>query len=226
MHPFIEPIYLAFKKEADDTTAPGMKAYMLNQFDFFGIKTPIRDAIVKAHLKNHTLSTSTELELVIKELWELPEREMQYFAIDVFQSHKKLWTKSSIKLIEHCIIHKSWWDTVDGIASDWLGAYFKQFNEQTLLISSQWNKSNNIWLQRSSILFQKSYKKTTDTALLSSHILHCKDSKEFFIRKAIGWALREYSKTNPEWVVQFVTKNKLSPLSEKEALKRIATSSK
>jgi len=132
-----------------------------------------------------------------------------------------MWTKSSIKLIEHCIVHKSWWDTVDGIASDWLGTYFKQFNEQIILITSSWNKNSNIWLQRSSILFQKSYKKTTDTALLSSHILHLKDSKEFFIRKAIGWALREYSKTNPEWVIQFVTKNKLSPLSEKEALKRI-----
>ena len=69
---------------------------------------------------------------------------------------------------------------------------------------------------------KKSYKKNTDTALLNSYILHLKDSKEFFIRKAIGWALREYSKTNPEWVISFVANNKLSPLSEKEALKRVS----
>ena len=221
MHPFIEPVHQAFLKEADSTNAIGMKAYMLNKFDFFGIKTPERDLIVKSYLKNNTVSNSKELELVIKELWEFPQREMQYFAIDVFAGHKKLWTTSSIKLIEHCIINKSWWDTVDGIASDWLGFYFKLFSEQTFLISSQWNKSNDIWLQRSSILFQKSYKKNTDTALLASYILNCKDNKEFFIRKAIGWALREYSKTNPDWVINFVANHKLSALSEKEALKRI-----
>ncbi len=222
MHPFIEPVHIVFNKEADASNASAMKAYMLNQFDFFGIKTPIRDQIVKTYLKNNLLQHNSDLELVIKELWEMPEREMQYFAIDVFVSHKKLWTKSSIKLIEHCITQKSWWDTVDGIASEWLGAYFKLFSEQTFLITSRWNKSNHIWLQRSSILFQKSYKKNTDTALLSSYILNCKDNKEFFIRKAIGWALREYSKTNPDWVINFVANNKLSPLSEKEALKRIS----
>ncbi|MEI8074528.1 MAG: DNA alkylation repair protein [Bacteroidota bacterium] len=222
MHPFIEPVYHAFTKEADPSNASSMKAYMLNKFEFWGIKTVVRDQIVKGYLKDHTLPDNMSLEEVIKELWEQPQREMQYFAIDLFVAHKKLWSKSSIKLIEHCITNKSWWDTVDGIASDWLGAYFKLFSEQTFLITSQWNKSNNIWLQRSSILFQKSYKKNTDTALLASHILHCKDSKEFFIRKAIGWALREYSKTNPEWVITFVSNNKLSPLSEKEALKRIS----
>jgi len=222
MHSFIEPVYQAFQKQADAANASAMKAYMLNQFEFFGIKTPVRDEIVKSYLKKNTLQQFSELEQVIKELWDMPEREMQYFAIDIFQSHKKMWSPNSIKLIEYCIIHKSWWDTVDGIASDWLGPYFKQFSEQTFLITSQWNKSNNIWLQRSSILFQKSYKKNTDTALLSSHILNCKDNKDFFIRKAIGWALREYSKTNPDWVIAFVAKNNLSPLSKKEALKRIS----
>lgn len=222
MHPFIEPVYNAFKKNAHPENSVDMKAYMLNKFEFFGIKTPTRDEIVKPYLRQHSLKQFSELDQVIKELWELPEREMQYFAIDVFAAHKKLWSQSSIKLIEHCIVQKSWWDTVDGIASDWLGIYFNQFSEQTILITSQWNKGNNIWLQRSSILFQKSYKKNTDIALLSSYILHLKDSKEFFIRKAIGWALREYSKTNPDWVISFVANHKLSPLSEKEALKRIS----
>jgi 3-methyladenine DNA glycosylase AlkD len=221
MHSFIEPVYNAFQKNANAINAVEMKAYMLNKFEFFGIKTPIRDEIVKSYLKSHSLKQFSDLDQVVKELWEMRERELQYFAIDIFLSHKKLWSQSSIKLIEHCIVNKSWWDTVDGISSDWLGVYFNLFSEQTFLITSIWNKSSNIWLQRSSILFQKSYKKNTDTALLSSYILHLKDSKEFFIRKAIGWALREYSKTNQEWVVTFVENNKLSPLSEKEALKRI-----
>lgn len=221
MHPFIEPVYEALKKQADPSNAVAMKAYMVNHFDFFGIKTPVRDEIVKPYLKAHLLSNASELDEIIKALWAMPEREMQYFAIDVFLAHKKYWNSSSIKLIEYCIIHQSWWDTVDGICSDWLGAYFKLYPEQVILITSQWNKSHNIWLQRSSILFQKSYKKNTDTVLLSNYIIHCKDSKEFFIRKAIGWALREYSKTNPDWVIAFVAKYKLSPLSEKEALRVI-----
>jgi 3-methyladenine DNA glycosylase AlkD len=221
MHPFIEPVFTAFQKNANASNAKEMKAYMLNKFEFHGIKTPLRDEIVKLHLKENSLKQYAELDQVIRELWEMPEREMQYFSIDIFLSHKKLWSQGSIKLIEYCITQKSWWDTVDGIASDWLGAYFNLFSEQTFLITSNWNKSNNIWLQRSSLLFQKSYKKNTDTALLTSYILQLKDSKEFFIRKAIGWALREYSKTNPEWVIAFVANNKLSPLSEKEALKRI-----
>ncbi|MEI6086705.1 MAG: DNA alkylation repair protein [Bacteroidota bacterium] len=221
MHSFIEPIHVSFQKNANAKQAVEMKAYMLNKFEFFGIKAPLRDEIVKPYLKEHSIKLFSELDQVIKELWEMPEREMQYFAIDLFSAHKKLWSHSSIKLIEHCIIQKSWWDTVDGIAGDWLGHYFNHFSEQTILITSQWNKSNNIWLQRSSILFQKAYKKNTDITLLTSYILHLKESKEFFIRKAIGWALREYSKTNPEWVISFVANNKLSPLSEKEALKRI-----
>jgi len=123
--------------------------------------------------------------------------------------------------MEYCIIHKSWWDSVDHIASECLTDYFKIFPEQIFPVTSTWNTSNNMWLQRSSIMFQKAFKQKTDTALLSQYIINRKDSKEFFIRKAIGWALREYSKTNPAWVKQFVKENKLHSLSEREALKNL-----
>ena len=221
MHPYIKPVYDQFSKQANKENAAGMKAYMLHQFIFFGIKTPLRDSIVKAHIKKHPLNDMAAIEKIVKELWAMPNRELSYFAIDVFAANKKLWTPASIALIEYCITNKSWWETVDTIASEWLGPYFKIFPEQIFPVTKKWNQSENIWLQRSSLLFQKSYKKETDTALLSKYILHLKDSKEFFIRKAIGWALREYSKTNSEWVIQFVATNSLSPLSKKEALKRI-----
>jgi 3-methyladenine DNA glycosylase AlkD len=121
--------------------------------------------------------------------------------------------------MEYCLVHMSWWDSVDGIASEWLGLYFKTFPEQIIPVTSKWIASNNIWLQRSCILFQKTYKKTTDIQLLGKYILHCSHSKEFFIQKAIGWALREYSKTDSNWVTAFVAKNPLAPLSKREALK-------
>ena len=123
--------------------------------------------------------------------------------------------------MEYCIVHKSWWDSVDHLAGYCLGPYFKLFPHQLPAVTDRWNESDNMWLQRSSIMFQKAYKKETDVALLKKYILHCKDSKEFFIRKAIGWALREYSKTDPDWVIKFVERHPLSPLSKREALKRI-----
>lgn len=221
MHPYLVPITRAFRKQANAETAAGMKAYMLNQFDFFGIKTPERRRLCKQHYQTYPIKDLEELECIVKECFSLPRREYQYFAVELFSYHKKMWQASSIKLMEYCIVHKSWWDSVDHIASEWLGPYFKQFSQKTKTITGKWNRSDNIWLQRSSILFQKAYKLDTDTQLLSAYILHCKDSKEFFIRKAIGWALREYSKTNPGWVKKFVQEQDLSPLSKREALKRI-----
>ncbi len=194
---------------------------MLNQFEYFGIKTPARRAICKEYIKQHPVKDLKELENIVRELWKLPQREFTYFAIDLFASHKTLWKKSSIKLIEWCITQESWWESVDNIASLWTGPYFKTFPEQIIPVTGRWNKSKNLWLQRSSLMFQKAYKKETNTTLLSRYILCLADEGDFFIRKAIGWILREYGKTNPQWVKDFVRKNKLSPLSKKEALKNL-----
>nr|HPH37069.1 DNA alkylation repair protein [Sediminibacterium sp.] len=158
---------------------------------------------------------------VVQYMWDREEREWQYAAIDVFKSHRLLWKSRSIQLIQYCLTHKSWWDTVDGIGSDWIPTYFLIFPEKQISVTQKWNRSNNMWLQRSCILFQRSYKKNTNIQLLSEYIQQHQLSKEFFIQKAIGWALREYSKTNPEWVKSFVESQNLAPLSKREALKKI-----
>jgi 3-methyladenine DNA glycosylase AlkD len=221
MHPYLHPIARAFRSNVDAAKAAWSKAYLLDQFAFFGLQTPERRTLCKIHYKTYPVKDSKELETIVRACFELPEREYQYFGIELYAYHKKMWTAASIKLMEDCIVTKSWWDSVDHIASEWLGPYFKLFPEKIPAITGKWNRSANMWLQRSSIMFQKAYKNHTDTSLLSKYILHCKDSQEFFIRKAIGWALREYGKTDPAWVKQFVKNNKLSPLSEREALKRI-----
>ena len=225
MHPYLAPIAGKFTERADAEKAKWMKAYMLDQFPFFGLQTPERRKLCKEHYRQYPVKNLKELETIVKECFTLEQRELQYFGVELFAFHKKLWQASSVKMIEYCLLQKSWWDSVDHIASEWLGPYFKLFPEQIEPITSKWNHSKNIWLQRSSIMFQKAYKKETDTALLSKYILNCKDSKEFFIQKAIGWALREYSKTDSKWVKAFVKENKLAPLSEREALKRINRSS-
>lgn len=119
------------------------------------------------------------------------------------------------------ITHQSWWDTVDFIATKLLGAYFKTYPEEKEKYVNKWLKSNNIWLQRSALLFQLKYKTDLDTVLLSCTITSLLGSKEFFINKAIGWVLREYSKSNPEWVIDFVNENHLTALSKREALRLV-----
>jgi len=213
-------VSIRFHQEANAAKAAAAKAYLRNQFEFFGIATPARRAICKEYMRSH-LPEYHELSQIIHELWELPQREYQYFAVELLAVFRKQWQENIIVLAEYLIIHKSWWDTVDHIASEITGPYFKQFPGQAKRITLKWNRSKNIWLQRSSIMFQKSYKKETDTEILSRYILHVRDSKEFFIQKAIGWALREYSKANEKWVKYFVKKNALPPLSKREALKRI-----
>jgi 3-methyladenine DNA glycosylase AlkD len=219
--PYLMPLLKAFEQHANAKKAIEMEAYMLNQFPFFGIQAPIRKKLQKAFLREHSLHSLERLEQIVSNCFGQPQREFHYFAIALFTTHKTLWIKDSALFIDYCIQQKSWWDTVDGMASDWFKAYFKLFPAQTKPVTARWNKSKNIWLQRSSIMFQKSYKKDTDTNLLSTYIIRHIDSTEFFIQKAIGWALREYSKTNPTWVKEFVEKNKLAPLSKREALKRI-----
>jgi len=112
-----------------------------------------------------------------------------------------------------------WWDSVDVIAPKILGAWFKLYPEQIKPAIAQWLKSDNIWLQRSCLLFQLKYKEKTDTQFLTSVIDQLKDSNEFFIKKAIGWVLREYAKTDSEFVKEFVNSRQLSSLSRREALK-------
>jgi len=126
-----------------------------------------------------------------------------------------------IELFELMITNKSWWDTVDLITTNLVGNYFKLFPEQIIPITKIWIESDNIWLQRTCLIFQLKYKEEIDTDLLTDYILQLKDTKEFFINKAIGWILREYTRTNPEWVIDFVNKYELSNLSKREALKLI-----
>ena len=222
MHPLTKELINGFTVNANPAIAAGAKAYLRNQFDFYGLQSPLRREVIKAAFKQHTFNSEAELIACAKEIWEQPERECHYAALELLAKYKKLWTIDIISFFEYLITTKSWWDSVDTIFSLLLAPYFKLFPQQIKSITGRWNKTeDNYWLQRCSIMFQKPYKKDTDTALLKQYILNCNHSKEFFIQKAIGWALREYAKTNPEWVKEFVANNKLAPLSIREALKHI-----
>ena len=221
MHAYINPLAKAFEKAADPIVAEGQEAYMKNHFPFFGIKTEIRREITRAHFKSQRLLDENSLYTIIYELWSLPQREYHYAAVELLHFHRKIFSPETIRCIEYCLSNKSWWDTVDALNTLCAGIYFEKFPDRIKKVTGRWNRSNHIWLNRSSLLFQLKYKSHTDLELLSRYIIHLSTSKEFFIRKAIGWILREYAKTDPEWVQRFVGENQLSPLSKKEALKNI-----
>lgn len=220
MHPYLIEIKKIYAANADVENAKGAKAYLLNQFEFYGIKTPLRRQICKAFYASHPITNHKELTLLVKSCFAEPQRELHYFAIELVGHHKKMWSKKTIPLIEWMITHNSWWDSVDSTNSFVISKYFLQFPEAIEPTTSKWNQSSNKWLQRMSLLFQLLYKDKTNTVLLSKYIEHTQLEEDFFIRKAIGWALRAYAYTNKKWVIQFVKDHpSLSNLSKREALK-------
>ncbi|MBK6266132.1 DNA alkylation repair protein [Marivirga sp. S37H4] len=219
MKEFILTFENELKKHSNVQIALEQKAYLRNQFEFYGLKTTDRRAIQKPFLIRAYLPEKKELHKLVKILWKRPQREYHYFAQELAFKYINQLEKDDIKLFEWMVLHKSWWDTVDFIANKLMGAYFKVYPEQKQEYVQKWLQSNNIWLQRSALLFQLKYKQEVDTSLLSTIINKLSGSKEFFINKAIGWVLREYSQTNPDWVTEFVNKTALNALSKKEALR-------
>ena len=216
---YIIPLKEAFETNANAAEAIPMKKYMKNKFEFFGIKSPLRKEIYKDFKSKYGLLPNENFEEIIKWCWKQDEREYQYFAMEFVSKSMKKSTLEAIDLYEFMIVEKSWWDTVDFIAAILVGDYFKRFPEEIKPITERWMNSDNIWLQRSCLLFQLKYKNKTDVELMESFIAKLLGSKEFFINKAIGWILREYSKTRPQVVVNIVERHSLSGLSSREALK-------
>lgn len=220
IHAFAVDLEENYKLNQDPKRAQKMKAYMKNRYDFYGIPSPKRSIILKELLKSHKVGSIDDLVVLTEILWKKPQREFQYVAMDLLGKREKHLNQSHLNSIEHFICTKSWWDTVDWLAGHAIGNIFRTNQELIQAAKDSWMKTNNIWLQRTLLLFQLFYKEDTDKVLLGELIQELKTHQDFFIRKAIGWALRQYSKNNREWVINYVKKNAdLSPLSKKEALK-------
>jgi len=211
-----------FRKVASAETAVPMEAYMKNNFSFFGIKTTPRRILFKEIWNLHKEEVKQNAREIAMELFSMKEREFHYCAIEILMKElKKKYRKEDVQLIEKMIVTHSWWDSVDTIAKYLLGNYLAQFPEEIPNVINQFSSSENMWLNRSAILFQLDYKAQTDAELLFSICEKHKASKEFFIQKAIGWALRDYSRFNPKEVTEFVAKTNLKPLSKREALRNL-----
>lgn len=212
---------LYFEAHANKSLAPAMEKYMKNKFQFLGIKSTERKLLLKSFIAENGLPSNETIDTVVRNIWQQPARELHYVGMELAARKQFLIDKDRIILIEWMLTHESWWDTVDYIASSVVGNWFKFHPEEIGPITTKWMSSGNFWLQRTCLLFQLKYRETTDLNLLFGFIEQLAPEKEFFLRKAIGWALRELSKTNTEAVKLFVDSHDLSQLSRREALKII-----
>jgi 3-methyladenine DNA glycosylase AlkD len=220
---YIHELKKLLEAHARPELSAAMSRYMRDQFAFLGIKAPELQILMPQFIRDHGLPAEQDLAEVIEALWALPEREYQYAALAVLGKLRKKPAPERIDLLEKLITTKSWWDTIDSIAGNDAGIYFRIYPEYIPSWTEKWMDSGNFWLQRSALLFQLKYKSQTDAPLLFEYIGRLSREKEFFIRKAIGWVLREYSKTDAAAVRDYVEHQQLSPLSVKEALKWLQT---
>lgn len=222
MHVYVRSLKELFEKNANPANAGPMKKYMRDQFEYLGIKSPQFKALQADFIKQNGLPSITDLDVIVRELWDLPQREFQYLATSLIGKMETQLEADFIATLEYLITHKSWWDTVDTIAGHPVGIMFKRYPKVKAKYLKKWRKSENFWLRRTTLLFQLAYKEETDFELLCELIKENLGSNEFFINKAIGWALRQYAWTNPSAVKKFVKATKeLHPLSRREALKNI-----
>ncbi|MBK9107762.1 MAG: DNA alkylation repair protein [Saprospiraceae bacterium] len=217
----LEEFRKCFKALRNSSKAIGMKAYMRNQFDFCGVQAQDRRHAVKAIVTHFEWDDQNDFIEFIRLCWQQDQREYKYLALDLSRRFiHKLDTKC-IPFFEQLIITDSWWDTVDGIAPQIIGRLIQNDKARIQEQASKWIQDDNIWNQRSALILQLFYKEKTDFELLTDCILRTSKSKEFFIEKAAGWALRQYSKTNPERVKIFLAENKIPSLSFREGMKYI-----
>ena len=222
MDQYLKHVKTVFQEHGNPDIAPFQIKYMRNQFNYYGLKAPVWLALTKDIHREKGLPTGEDLKKLARLCFEEEYRELHYFALESVQKSMKNQEIGYVDFLEELITTRSWWDTVDWLAPKMLATHLKRYPSLVPSIPDRFIESDNIWLQRSAILFQLKYKQSTDAALLFRLILRRADSKEFFIQKGAGWALREYSKTNPDAVVEFIEGNKLAALTKREGMKWVS----
>jgi 3-methyladenine DNA glycosylase AlkD len=208
---------------ADPARAAGAQAYLKSAMPQLGVRVPEVRRIVKAEAAAAPFTSADELRSAVLELFRTATyREERYAAIDLTASRLVRTDLAMLPVYEEIIRTGAWWDLVDGV-EDRLGRLLQAHRSVLTPVLLRWSTDPDFWIRRSSITAQLGAKANTDTELLAAVIEANLADREFFIRKAIGWALREYAKTDPAWVRQFAAKHAagLSPLSLREALRNL-----
>ena len=209
-----------FEENRNELLAESMSKYMQDKFSFLGVRGTTRTEIYKKYFPDARKTKIIDWDFV-ESCWNKEEREFQYVVVYYLKAMQKFLKREDISRLKYLIVTKSWWDTVDLLAKV-IGSLVIRIEgyDQIML---EWSKDSNIWLKRVAILYQLSLKEKVDKQILERILVGNLGDSEFFINKAIGWALRDYSKYNPEWVREFIKKNKdnMANLSIREASKYI-----
>lgn len=208
------------EEKRNELLAVSMERYMQDKFRFLGVRGATRTEIYKKYFPEARKSKAIDWDF-IENCWNKEEREFQYVVVYYLKAMQRFLKREDISRLKYLIVTKSWWDTVDLLAKV-VGSLVIRIEgyDQIML---EWSKDSNIWLRRVAILYQLSLKDKVDEQILDKILVNNLGDNEFFINKAIGWALRDYSKFNPEWVREFIKKNKenMANLSIREASKYI-----
>lgn len=217
-------VFEVLRGQRDAENAFHMAKYMRNQFEFLGIQTEPRRLLTKPFFQDERqrLKAGGQLDWAFVEAcWQAPEREFQNVATDYLARFKVCLLPEDLKHLEQLVVTKSWWDSVDALVKT-IGYLVHQFPtlKQEML---RWSLSGNLWLRRAAIIHQLGMKTATDQSLLSQCICNNFGSQEFFINKAIGWALRDYAKADADWVILFMEQHqeRFAALSWREANKHL-----
>lgn len=208
----------AFEFLRDEENARHMEAYMRDRFKFYGLHTPERRAVYKDVIARDKNGGAIDREF-LEQCWADEHREFQYLVTDYLRAMQKFLTYEDVPFVEKFIRSKQWWDTIDGLDRTVGGIAFRDSRINDLML--RWSTDEDFWVRRLAIDHQLLRKHAADTELLEKIIVNNFGSDEFFINKAIGWSLRDYSKTNPAWVRDFIDKyrDRMAPLSLREASK-------
>ena len=209
---------------ADKSKAQGMKAYLLNQFEFLGLAAPVRRAAVKA-IGKVKWQSSADLLAAAELLWQKPEREYRYTAVDLLRQHSAQFNVNDLSALQALLLREPWWEIVDGLSAVIAEVMHAAVQQKPNVAATMdvWLKHPSHWVRRSAMLHQLGWRLDTDTTRLFGYATQLADDKEFFIRKAIGWALRDYARWNPQAVTDFLVEHRasLSGLTVREAAKHL-----
>ncbi|MFB7258920.1 DNA alkylation repair protein [Streptomyces nojiriensis] len=218
----LERLTGAYAAAADPVRARDMAAYMKDVAPFLGIPAPLRRDLSKTVTKNTPKPSEADCAALALRCWLLPEREYQYFAVDYLRRHAARCSSGFLPVVRHLIVTVPWWDTVDLLAAHTVGPLVAA-DPALAAVMDEWIEDESLWLARTALLHQLRFKSATDAGRLFAYCRRRAGHPDFFVRKAIGWALREYAKTDPEAVRAFVESERgsLAPLSVREALKNL-----
>ncbi|MEV1178754.1 DNA alkylation repair protein [Nonomuraea sp. NPDC049784] len=217
-------VRLALQDAAEPGKAEAMRAYMKSSMPFLGAQAVARRAALRRVFSEHRLDSAPEWRRAVLGLWREAEyREERYAAVELSGHHlyRDFQTLYTVPMYEEMIVTGAWWDLVDELATHRIGGLLAAFPDSMRPLMLEWAHDGDLWKRRTAILCQNRFKQRTDTALLYACIEPSLADNDFFARKAIGWALREYAKTNPADVIRYVNAKGISGLSRREALKNL-----